>query len=333
MTANPSKEYYSGKSFANSNSMDSTDLQIVALLSENPLISYREMAMKLGTSVPAIHRRAEVLRKKGILGGHHASIPLQYLRAVSVHVVGKSLAPSMDDMIRELSRNDSVRSVLVASGNVVFIHAELRGIGALDEFSAFAKRTAMISDPRIAIDQSHEDDQPIDGDLTPLDLRIIRSLHEDARKNTVNVADELGVSSRTVRQHLNRMVESRLIEFTTEFDPTYSEDTSSILRIFLKEDSDKKKVGATIVRKHFPEIFYCQSFVNVPDFIICATVTRTSKDLKALLDKVQMEEELSSMESNIALAGRNFRTWRDALVESCDKQRAKEIAEKLAKHR
>lgn len=313
--------------------MDSTDLQIAALLSENPLVPYREMAMKLGTSVPAIHRRVEVMRKKGILGRHHASIPLQYLRAISVHVVGKSLAPSMDDMIRGLSRNDSVSSVLVASGNVLFIHAELRGIGALDEFSAFAKRTAMISEPRIAIDQSHEDDQPIEGDLTPLDLRIIRSLHDDARKNTVKVAEELGVSSRTVRQHLNRMVESRRIEFMTEFYPTYSEDTSSILRIFLKENSDKKKVGATIVRKYYPEVFYCQSFVNIPDFVICATITRTSKDLKVLLEKVQLEEELMSAESNIALTGRYFRTWRDALVESCNKDRAQEIAEKLAKHR
>jgi DNA-binding Lrp family transcriptional regulator len=313
--------------------MDSTDLQIIALLSENPLVPYREMAIKLGTSVPAIHRRVEVLRKKGILGGHHASIPLQYLRAVSAHVVGRSLAPSMDDVMRGLSRNDSVQSVLVASGNVLFIHAELRGIDALDEFSAFAKRAAMISEPRIAIDKSHEDEQPIEGDLTPLDLRIIRSLHDDARKNTVKVAEELGVSPRTVRQHLNRMVEDRRIEFMTEFDPTCSEDTSSILRIFLKEDSDKKKVGATIVRKHFPEILYCQSFVNIPDFVICATITKTSKDLKVLLEKVQLEEELRSVESNIALAGRYFRTWRDALVESCDKDRAKEIAEKLAKHR
>ncbi len=313
--------------------MDSKDLQIVALLSENPLVPYREMAMKLGTSVPAIHRRVELLRKKGILGGHHASIPLQYLRATSVHVVGRSLAPSMDEMTNGLSRNDSVRSVLVASGNVVFIHAELRSIGALDEFSAFAKRTAMISDPRIAIDQSHEDDQPLQGDLTPLDLRIIRSLHDDARKNTISVSEELGVSSKTVRQHLNRMVECKLIEFMTEFDPTYSEDTSSILRIFLKEDSDKKKVGATIVRKYFPEVFYCQSFVNIPDFVICATITKTSKDLKALLGKIELEEELRSAESNIALAGRYFRTWRDALVESCDREKAKEIAEKLAKHR
>lgn len=313
--------------------MDSIDLQIAGLLSENPLVHYREMAMKLGTSVPAIHRRVDVLRKKGILGGHHASIPLHYLRATPVHVVGKSMAPSMDEVVRGLSRNDSVQSVLVASGNVLFIRAELKGIGALDEFSAFAKRTAMISEPRIAIDRTYEDDRPISGELTALDLRSIRSLHDDARKNTVKVAEELGVSSRTVRQHLNRMVENRRIEFMTELYPTYSEDTSSILRIFLKGNSDKRKVGTTIVRKYHPEVLYCQSFVNIPDFVICATITKTSKDLGVLLEKVQLEEEVMSVESNIALTGRYFRTWRDALVESCDKDRAHEIADKLAKHR
>jgi DNA-binding Lrp family transcriptional regulator len=229
-----------------------------------------------------------------------------------------------------LSKNDSARSILITSGNMLFIHAELRSMNALDRFSEFASRTSKISNPRIGIDPAGED-MACGEELTPLDLRIIRAMHNDARKSTVDIADELGVSARTVRSHLDRMIENGLIELSTEVDPTYSEDTSSILRMFLREGTDKKRFQAAILREHFPQVFYCQSFINIPDFAICATITRTPKDLKRLLEKIQNEEGLLSVESNIAITGRYFDTWRDRLVDACDKDGAMEIAAKLSK--
>src|SRR5512137_425812 len=104
--------------------MDRTDLLILAMLSQNPLVAYREMATSLKVSVPAIHRRVQVLRKRGILGRCRARISMSYLRAISVHFVGRSSASSVDEVLANLSRNDSVRSLLVTSGNMLFIHAE-----------------------------------------------------------------------------------------------------------------------------------------------------------------------------------------------------------------
>jgi len=310
--------------------MDSTDLLILSKLSQNPLLAYRELATSLGISVQAVHRRIQVLSKKKVLGKYHANIPLGYLRAVSVHFVGRSSGGSMDDVLKGLARSTSVRTALIASANVLFIHAELRSIDALDEFSEFAKRTSLIHDPRIAIDPMEDQSK---GTMTPLDLRIIRSMHNDARKPTVDVAEELGVSARSVRTHLDKMIADGLIELTVEIDPTFSEDTSSILRVFLNENSDKKRIGAMLMKQHFPKVLYCQSFVNIPDFLICAAVSRTPNDLKRLQEGIQQEQGIRSVESNIALTGRYFETWRDELVESCEKDRAKEIAEKLARNR
>src|SRR5512137_3102770 len=98
--------------------MDRTDLLILAMLSQNPLIAYREMATMLKVSVPAIHRRVQVLHDKGIVGRHRAKIPMSYLRAVSAHFVGKSSASSVDEVMTDLSKNDSTRSILITSGNM-----------------------------------------------------------------------------------------------------------------------------------------------------------------------------------------------------------------------
>jgi hypothetical protein len=101
--------------------------------------------------------------------------------------------------------------------------------------------------------------------------------------------------------------------------------------MFLKEGTDKKKFQAAILQRHFPQVLYCQSFVNIPDFAICAAITKTPKDLKRLLEEVQSEEGLRSVESNIAITGRYFDTWRDKLVDACARDGAKEIASKLSK--
>ncbi len=310
--------------------MDRTDLLILAMLSQNPLMAYREMATSLKVSVPAVHRRVQVLQDKGILGRYQARIPMSYLRATSAHFVGRSSASSVDAVAAELSKNDSVRTLLITSGNVLFIHAELRSLDDLDRFSDFAKRASMIHEPRIGIDPVGED-KTGGKKLTPLDLRIIRSMHSDARKSTVEIADELGVSARTVTSHLNGMTGNHLIELSLEVDPTGSEDTSSILRMFLKEGADKRRFQASILQKHFPQVLYCQSFVNIPDFAICAAITRTPKDLKHLLERIQSEEGLQTVESNIAIAGIYFDTWRDRLVDKCDKEGAQEIASILSK--
>ena len=68
------KPMRSEMSFTSTSSMDRTELLIPAMLSEHPLMAYREMAASLKVSVPAINRRVRVLRSKGVLGRHQARI-------------------------------------------------------------------------------------------------------------------------------------------------------------------------------------------------------------------------------------------------------------------
>ena len=78
----------------------------------------------------------------------------------------------------------------------------------------------------------------IDSALCDLDYKIIRSLKEDSRKATSVVAEEIGVSTKTVRRRLNRMIKNFLIVFSIDWYPDASNDIISAFHVQLKPDAD-----------------------------------------------------------------------------------------------
>ncbi|GHS99266.1 hypothetical protein AGMMS50276_22580 [Synergistales bacterium] len=52
-----------------------------------------------------------------------------------------------------------------------------------------------------------------------LDFRIISELKKNARASTTEIADMLGVAGRTVRRHIERLVENGVIHFNVYIDP------------------------------------------------------------------------------------------------------------------
>jgi len=55
--------------------------------------------------------------------------------------------------------------------------------------------------------------------ITPVDVGIIGSLHRDARKSFVKIAQELSVPESTVRHRLNRLVRHGVLEFAAVANP------------------------------------------------------------------------------------------------------------------
>lgn len=300
--------------------MDDTDLRLLMLLSRSPRAAYRELADDLHISVQAVHRRIRILREHKILTGFSANLSLNYLGAVRVDIVGRSGCESVDEAIRNLRAGDSVVTTLVASGNHLYVNGILRNVSELDGFVEFVQHATRMSSPRVAVETGGPfvPRAPRPGDegpkLTDLDLRIIRALHRDARKSTTEVASELGVSAATVRRRLDRMIDLRAVEFAADIDPTYSGNVASILSIDLREGSDRTKVGIHLVQAYRPRIAYFIPFSNLPNFLVCATFTRTMADLHELVGQLQAEKDVKAVVSNVALAGYRFDHWRDRLL-------------------
>ncbi len=300
--------------------MDETDGALCLLLSEDPRASYRELADRLRISVQAVHRRIQALRAKGVITGFTANISLEYLGAVRVDVVGQTQSDSIDDVVAALGKDDRVVTTLEASGHTLYVNGLLRNVSELDGFVEFVRRAAALPKTSVAIETGGPwAPRPVQGRaasraLSDLDVRIIRALHADARKSTTDVAGEIGVSAGTVRRRLEAMIRDRAIEFTTDIDPTYSGDVSSIMGVTLEDGADRAKIAARLLQRFRPRIVYFLRFGNLPDFLVCATWTKTLNDLHELVREVEGEEGVRKVVANVPVAGYRFVSWRDKLL-------------------
>lgn len=309
--------------------MDDTDVTLCRLLFADPRASYRELADRLGISVQAVHRRIQGLRTQGVLAGFAANVSLAYLGAVRVDVVGQSASESVEAVVHALRSDDRVTTTLEGSGHYLYVNGILRDIAELDGFVEFVRRAAAIPKPSVVIEAagpgvpSSKKPSKEFRELSPLDLRIVQSLHHDARKSTTDVATELGVSAATVRRRLDAMIRERSIEFTADIDPTFSGDVSSITAITLEDGADRAKVAACLLQKFSGSIVYFIQFGNLPNYLVCATWTRTVNDLHELVKRLEQEEGVTKVVANVPVAGYRFECWRDRFLEGTGEVRGR----------
>lgn len=292
--------------------MDKTDIILIQLLLKNSRLQYRELADKLDLSVNAVHKRIQALTESGVIRTFTARINLSAFEgAVPVTVWGRSEAKSVDETLEKLGKNSSIYWVSVAGGNYLYVVAYLQNISELEPYIAFVKKEAQMPDPTVGIPELLP---PSDTTLYPLDYQIIYALHKNSRKPVSEIAEELGVSAKTVRRRLSRMIREGSIELSIEWYPDVSNDIMTIFHLHLRASADKSKVGPLLIKKYAPNTLFLMSFSNLPNLLLCVVWTNTMKELQDIRERFQSEEALESIVPNVLYIGYIFDTWRDELL-------------------
>ncbi|MEM3029329.1 MAG: winged helix-turn-helix transcriptional regulator [Thermoproteota archaeon] len=297
--------------------MDKTDMILCQLLLSNSRLSYRELANKLNLSVTAVHSRIQSLVEQGVIRRFSARLSPRVFKAVSVLVFGLSQAVPIQDLEKEFAEHGSVYWLGVGGGSILYIGACLREISELDNLLSDLREKCGILEPTIGI-VTHtslpSDTIPVEAKLSSLDYRIIRSLADDSRKALSKVAEELGVSTRTVRRRLERMIELGLVEMSIDWYPDASNDIVAMLHLNLKPGVNSN-AARMVLQKHWPNVFMSWSFSNIPSLILSFSWTNTMKELKELCKSLEEENVFQSFSPNVLYTGYVFKTWVDQLVE------------------
>jgi len=241
------------------------------------------------------------------------------LKGVHILVFGRSEAGSQDGAREKLEKNDSIYWIAVAGGNYLYVGAYLQDISRLETLVANVKKEAQMPDPTVGMvhgtDVFQRAQPPSDTTLYPLDYQIIHALHKNSRRLISEVAEDLGVSAKTVQRRLSRMIREGLIELSIEWYPDVTNDILTIFHLNLKASVDKGKACSLLIEKLSPHSVFYWSFSNLPNLILCLVWTSTMKDLKDILDCLGREGFFESINPNILYTGYIFDTWRDRLVQ------------------
>ena len=289
--------------------MDKTDVILCQLLLGNSRLSYRELADKLNLSVTAVHNRIQALIDIGIIRKFTARLSLFAQNAIHLLIFGYSKTTLIKSVKEKLEKNKCVYWLAVGGGNELYVGIYLHNIAEMDEVVRFVKETAQMPEPTVGLTASPlpflTKDVKADSKLCELDYKIIRSLKDDSRKATNVIAEEVGVSAKTVSRRLSRMQKNYLIEFSIDWYPDASNDIMSIFHVQLKSDANPNAANL-ILQKYYPNTLFYWSLTNMPNNYVFMVWTPTSKDLKTTRECIEQETAISSVSPNVIFTGYIF---------------------------
>lgn len=293
--------------------MDELDLVILKKLMENSRVSYRELAELNNMAVSTIHKRINKLIEDEVILGFIARPSAIALKYLSVLIYGTTKARSLDALSEELGQHKSVYGISVGSGKYICVFGFLRDITGLRDYSAYVSKTAQISNPIIGIVDISYMTEP--EPLSTIDYKILKSLNKDARKPMTDVADDVGVSTKTVRKRLDRMVENNLVDFSFNWSDKAENNLTTGFNIYLKDGTGINSTIQSLYQKYSKNIIACLSYSNIPNFISMFTWTRNTQESHAIHEKLEDEDEgFQEVIPNLVLFTKFYDCWVDQLL-------------------
>ncbi len=293
--------------------MDRTDVALCKLLLANARVPIRELADRLNLSIAAVHGRIQGLRQAGIIKAFTARIGLVALGATLVLLWGPSNAASNEDVLARLKKDDHVYWVSFGGAGVVYVGAYLKSPTELDPVVSYVTKEAEIAAPTVGILPmgSGLPDDPV---LDRLDCRILRALHRDARKSVADVAEELGISAKTVGRRLGRMIREGIADLSMEWYPDVGNDVITMWQLELRPAAGREQALALLMNQYESNLLFTMLFSNLPRSLTIATWTGSMKELRDLQTHIGKEPPFARVVPNVLYTGYMYDTWRDELV-------------------
>ena len=291
--------------------MDEIDFIILKKLLENSRVTYRELGEIINMSVSTVHKRINNLVEEGIIDGFIARPSVISLKYLWVLIFGTSSAKSMGDVSKELGQHESIKAIAIAGNKYFYISAYLRNISELQEFSSYVSKTAQIAEPTVGIINIPYITEP--KPLTLIDYKILRSLNKDSRKSITDITDDTGLSPKTVRKRLDRMIENNLAEFIIELRLLYKDCFVNIFHLFLNEGTNMNSAINHINEKYSQNFSHCLSYSNIPNFITLHTWAKSPQDSQKIHEELQTEG-FKDIIPHIFLSAEYYDCWLDQLL-------------------
>lgn len=298
-----------------SEKVDKTDVILCQMLLTNSRLSYRELAEKLNLSVTAVHNRIQSLIELGIIRKFNAKLSLNAKNGIHILIFGTSKTSSIRDLNPKLENHGSIYWLALGGGNILYIGAYLKNIAQLDSLVHFVEEVAEMPELTVGITVSPMPPFIFKGinpetKLCELDYKIVRSLKDDSRKATSVISEELGVSAKTVRRRLSRMIKNYLIMLSMDWYPDASNDIISAFHVHLKPDADPNTPNI-IWQKYYPNMLFYWGFSNIPNTYLFLMWTPTAKELRETRESLEREPAVQAVAPNIIYTGYIFNTWLD----------------------
>lgn len=288
--------------------MDEIDLQIIRIFLINSRIPYRELAEKIGLSVGAVHKRVQNLVDNNVIINFIAHPSYSFLNAIPVYIFGTSKLQSFEGILDKLEEDPYTIFLAISSGNYLYLITVLKNISDMANIAHNLSNICKINDPLILINNYQY--QKVIGTLSKIDYQIIKSLNRNSRKTVSEVADETGLSSKTVSKHINNMIMNNLITFTIEFQPIYENDIITVFHANILNNNNMKDIINKIHLRIPKNLLYIRTYSNFPLMLTIHVSVNTLNNITHF-EEILKDIGLKDIVPRIVYNGYYFKSWLD----------------------
>ena len=301
--------------------MDEIDITISMMLMVNSRMPYTDLADMLQMSVNSVHKRVKSLVEIGALNNFQTKLSLfLFPNTANIIMFGESLVKNSRGLFDKLGKNQCIYNVTQASGNIFFIHAYIENINGLDSLVSFVRKTGEIKELFVGLSKTPPSSNVIEStDMTysKLDYLIIHSLKNNSRKTVADISKEINSSTKTIRRHLNRLIEKNLVRFTVDWYPDKTPQLMSMFVLKLKPnvDFDDVQFNNNLQKQYGPQLVFQWAFSNLPSVFILCFRSKTMKEIQDIQNSLFLME-FESIDVHVLVEGKMYPTWIDTYLDN-----------------
>jgi len=292
--------------------MDTLDVKILrALLSERSVSpssrqvasSLRSIASRLGADDVTVHLRYRKLRESGVLSGWRLAVNPTLFGCQSLDVtVDVDPESAKPDMIRKLSLINEVVGIWDFYGRglkvVAWYSSDEARSRVVELISRITNAESMVQF-RWSLPPSRTPR------LTATDVAIIRALSNDARKPLAQVASGLGLSTRTVRNRLEKLRQENTIHATPSLDMGGIPGLIPVHLFYAYSGGEPKSVVDSRILSHF-ETKYLSVMFSDPERGYIWLVASTMNEVRVCLEWAKSQPGVANARADILVRWLTF---------------------------
>ena len=238
--------------------------------------SYASMAKRLGIDEETVRRRVNRARESGFLKGWQIIL--------NPHVLDRESA-GVQLQVDDESRKSTVLSMIGSmDGVVILVNFNGRTFRVIfyyrdqDDLDwKVSEMTRLAGREQIVMWKGGLPESKVN--LSRTDWEIIRALRKDPRRNPSILANEVGVSIRTIHRRLSVMTQARVFYLLPELNYDKHIGVAPDYLIFCKDETKKLEINRQLKERMDNIVF---SFTEAPDFSIYAMICKNLSEMEEI---------------------------------------------------
>ncbi|MDX1798856.1 MAG: winged helix-turn-helix transcriptional regulator [Candidatus Lokiarchaeia archaeon] len=291
--------------------MDDKDLELLKLLLFDGRMTYELLAKKLKLTPYLVKKKIQNLVDMGVIMKFTTNLNfLLFQKSVCYTLAELKQGTDQQELIERLGKLDEVTGGAISLQNKMqIIHIYSDDYEFKKNLEKFMQHDEILNNenfillipPNLGFKNTR---------LIKTDWKIINSIKDNCRKTDIEIANELGISSKTVKRRLDYLRENNIIIFMIDLDTSAADFLSYLLIVkFQKIASESLNKVGKIVKNYF----YMWKVANQEAFIYTVFIEKL-RDIDEQVKEIEKVPYVKEVISYVPTKMFYFKNWIDKLI-------------------